>query len=220
MPCVANPGFHSSPPPTHPRLAPAAIAAAVADASGAPAPPAQQAAEFVASFTAEYGANGPRFLQQGWGQATATAHSQFKFLFVYLHSPEHEVGFGRRVPGISGQGWERGQVAGASAMKQCSDGRVDWTAPSPHLKPRLAPTHPAPETPQDTYAFCRNVLCAPEVLSHVEEQFVAWGGDVRRSDAFSVRRPLLLLVCRGLIAGAERSISAASAAPQNSPSLY
>lgn len=76
----------------HPRVAcTPAIAAAVAEAGAPPAAPAQQAAEFAASFTAAYGAAGPAWLQQGWSQATSAAHAQFKFLFAYLHSPEHEV---------------------------------------------------------------------------------------------------------------------------------
>ncbi|GBF99613.1 hypothetical protein Rsub_12292 [Raphidocelis subcapitata] len=105
-----------------------AIATAVAEVGGSPLDPAQQAAQFVAAFNAAYGERVPAFLEQGWSQATSAAHAQFKFLFVYLHSPDHE----------------------------------------------------------DTETFCRSVLCSPEVLSYVGEQFVAWGGDIRRADAFTL----------------------------------
>jgi FAS-associated factor 2 len=81
----------SSPSRAQPALLRAAIAAAVAEAGGPPPDPAQQAAQFVAAFREAYGERVPAFLQQGWSQATSVAHGQFKFLFVYLHSPEHEV---------------------------------------------------------------------------------------------------------------------------------
>ena len=40
---------------------------------------------------------------------------------------------------------------------------------------------------EDTARFCRETLCASEVVDHIGHNFVAWGGDVRRSDAFRVR---------------------------------
>ncbi|KAI8474966.1 MAG: hypothetical protein J3K34DRAFT_456563 [Monoraphidium minutum] len=92
------------------------------------ADPAQQAADFAAAFAAAFGGRGPEWLPVGWSQATTAAHAQFKFLFVYLHSPDHE----------------------------------------------------------DTDAFCRGVLCSPELLAYINEHFVAWGGDIRRPDAFTL----------------------------------
>lgn len=61
--------------------------------------------------------------------AAAEAHRQYKFLFVYLHSGQHEA----------------------------------------------------------TQRFCSETLCAPELVAHIGQHFVAWAGDVRRSDAFGVR---------------------------------
>lgn len=40
--------------------------------------------------------------------------------------------------------------------------------------------------PQDTDRFCADVLCAPEMVSYANQNFVAWGGDVRYADAFQV----------------------------------
>ena len=39
---------------------------------------------------------------------------------------------------------------------------------------------------QDTDQFCRNILCSPELIDLVQQQFVCWGGDVRCSDAYAV----------------------------------
>lgn len=68
----------------------------------------------------------PDFRECSHRDALREAQDQLKFLFVYLHSPDHA----------------------------------------------------------DAPRFCRDVLCDPRVRSLVDERFVAWGGDVRRSDAF------------------------------------
>ena len=39
---------------------------------------------------------------------------------------------------------------------------------------------------QDADAFCRGVLCAPDFADFANNEFVCWGGDVTRSDAFSL----------------------------------
>ena len=65
-------------------------------------------------------------------EAALAAHRQYRFLLVYLHSPEHE----------------------------------------------------------DTARFCADTLCDAALTEHVDRNYVAWGGDVRRTDAFTVR-PLL-----------------------------
>lgn len=39
-----------------------------------------------------YGETCPDFLETSWQDAAVQAHRQYKFLFVYLHSPDHEVG--------------------------------------------------------------------------------------------------------------------------------
>lgn len=98
--------------------------AATAEPPDAPA----QAHEFVADFKAQYGDAHPAWLEESWRQAASLAHQQFKFLFAFLHSPEHE----------------------------------------------------------DSEGFVREVLCAPSIVSYVGETFVAWGGDVRRPDAFGL----------------------------------
>jgi hypothetical protein len=41
---------------------------------------------------AAYGDRHPRFQEASWHTASQTAGSDHRFLFVYLHSPEHEVG--------------------------------------------------------------------------------------------------------------------------------
>lgn len=51
---------------------------------------ATQAAQFISAFTAQYGDTHPAWVATGWREAAAAAHAEFKFLFVYLHSPEHE----------------------------------------------------------------------------------------------------------------------------------
>lgn len=49
-----------------------------------------QATQFIAAFSAQYGDTHPAWLATSWREAAAAAHADFKFLFVYLHSPEHE----------------------------------------------------------------------------------------------------------------------------------
>ncbi|GIM16288.1 hypothetical protein Vretimale_18946 [Volvox reticuliferus] len=52
--------------------------------------PTGQATNFVAAFKAAYGDRHPRWQESGWRVACQQARREFKFLFVYLHSPEHE----------------------------------------------------------------------------------------------------------------------------------
>jgi len=61
-------------------------------------------------------------------EAALAAHRQYRFLLVYLHSPEHE----------------------------------------------------------DTARFCAETLCDAALTEHVDRNYVAWGGDIRRTDAFRV----------------------------------
>ncbi|EFJ40523.1 hypothetical protein VOLCADRAFT_99643 [Volvox carteri f. nagariensis] len=68
----------------------AATIAAGTGASGEELDPAGQAAAFVASFKASYGDRHPRWQESGWRVACQQARREFKFLLVYLHSPEHE----------------------------------------------------------------------------------------------------------------------------------
>ena len=53
--------------------------------------PVEAAEAFKQSFVKEFGENGPQWVTVGWQEATARAHGQYKFLFVYLHSNYHQV---------------------------------------------------------------------------------------------------------------------------------
>ena len=56
--------------------------------------PPQSAATFKQMLQQRYGANCPDFLETSWQDAAVQAHRQYKFLFVYLHSTDHEVTHG------------------------------------------------------------------------------------------------------------------------------
>ena len=43
---------------------------------------------------------------------------------------------------------------------------------------------------QDTDAFCRGTLCAPDLVEYVNATFLCWGGDLRHSDAFRLSTSL------------------------------
>lgn len=90
--------------------------------------PIRQAREFLLGFEDLYGSNHPEFFENGWKEAAAQAHRDCKFLWVYIHSPDHE----------------------------------------------------------DSEGFCRDVLCSAEVIQFLNSKFLCWGGDVRRSQAFSL----------------------------------
>lgn len=48
---------------------------------------------------------------------------------------------------------------------------------------------------QDTDQFCHQTLCDPTFVHYVSENFLCWGGDVRKTDAFTVsllKLPVLL----------------------------
>ncbi len=53
--------------------------------------PVEAAEAFKQSFVKEFGENGPQWVTVGWQEATARAHGQYRFLFVYLHSHYHQV---------------------------------------------------------------------------------------------------------------------------------
>ena len=59
--------------------------------TGATNDPQADAAAFARTFAAEYSEGGPRWLECTWQTALTRAHNQFKFLFVYLHSPQHQA---------------------------------------------------------------------------------------------------------------------------------
>ena len=39
---------------------------------------------------------------------------------------------------------------------------------------------------QDSERFCRNTLCNGELARYVNDNFICWGGDIRRSEPFKV----------------------------------
>eukprot|EP00775_Hariotina_reticulata_P005536 gene5536-5772_t len=59
-------------------------------AAAEPPDAAAQAHQFAAAFAAKYGDRHPNWTEDSWRNAAVIAHQQYKFLFVYLHSPEHE----------------------------------------------------------------------------------------------------------------------------------
>lgn len=76
--------------PMPPQPAHAGMVAALLSSNPPPLPE-EQAQQFIQEFKRAYGDVHPRFVASGWRQATAAAFSEYKFLFVYIHSPEHEV---------------------------------------------------------------------------------------------------------------------------------
>lgn len=87
---------------------------------------------FLQKFEEEYGEYHPTFQMTSFMDALRTAGQQFKFLFVYLHSPDH----------------------------------------------------------LNTPGFCERTLCSEPVVQFVNENFVAWGGDVRTSEGFQMSNSL------------------------------
>jgi FAS-associated factor 2 len=73
------------------------VAGAVRSLLALAAPPSQdgaeQAAAFAAAFAAQHGSLAPvvAWTAASWRDAALAAHRQFKFLFVLLHSPEHDA---------------------------------------------------------------------------------------------------------------------------------
>lgn len=71
-------------------LALAGFVGSLLAAAAEPPDAAAQAHQFAAAFTAKYGNRHPNWTEDSWLNAAVVAHQQYKFLFVYLHSPEHE----------------------------------------------------------------------------------------------------------------------------------
>ncbi|KAJ4840917.1 hypothetical protein Tsubulata_001113 [Turnera subulata] len=92
----------------------------------------REAMEFVAEFEREYGSSGPGFVGEGFMEALQRSRSEYKLLFVYLHSPDH------------------------------------------------------PDTP----GFCQRTLCSQLLSAFVNENFVAWGGSIRKSEGFKMSSSL------------------------------
>ncbi|CAM8995938.1 unnamed protein product [Rhodiola kirilowii] len=60
-----------------------------ADSSARLLPAVSEAADFVAAFEREYGSTRPAFLAESFMDALQRSRTEFKLLFVYLHSPDH-----------------------------------------------------------------------------------------------------------------------------------
>lgn len=85
-----------------------------------------------------------------------------------FHPPVPSAGHGRVLPG-SGQPLPRHLDPNPETFTN--------TTSAPDTNPRHV---------QDTDAFCRGVLCSPELVELASQQFVCWGGDMCRSDAHTV----------------------------------
>jgi len=68
----------------------AGIVGSLLAAAAEPPEAAAQAGQFAAAFAAKYGNGHPNWIEDSWRNAAVIAHQQYKFLLVYLHSPEHE----------------------------------------------------------------------------------------------------------------------------------
>lgn len=55
-----------------------------------PVDPTDAAVAFASEFVAKYGSGGPDWILSGWRDALSRAHSEGRFLFVYLHAPSHQ----------------------------------------------------------------------------------------------------------------------------------
>lgn len=53
--------------------------------------PSRECEDFVRSFNGKYGEVRPNFVELEWREAALQANRESKFLFVYIHSPEHQV---------------------------------------------------------------------------------------------------------------------------------
>lgn len=91
-----------------------------------------EAHDFIRNFEREYGEIHPVFQTTSFMEALRRAGEEYKFLFLYLHSPEHA----------------------------------------------------------NTPFFCERTLCSEAVVRFVNDNFLAWGGDVRTSEGFQMSNSL------------------------------
>lgn len=91
-----------------------------------------EALDFVRSFEREYGDYHPAFETTSFMDALRRARDQYKFLFVYLHSPDHE----------------------------------------------------------NTPPFVEQTLCSELVVQFLNENFIAWGGNIRASEGYRMSNSL------------------------------
>ena len=82
--------------------------------------PAGAAAAFSREFSTRYGDTRPRWVHTGWQEAARQAHAEFKFLFVYLHAPNHQA----RASAAAGEG--RSAVLGAHSGCSKEHSTVTW----------------------------------------------------------------------------------------------
>jgi FAS-associated factor 2 len=87
-----------------------------------------EAEDFLRKFEQDFGDVHPNFQMTSFMDALRLAGQQFKFLFVYLHSPEHA----------------------------------------------------------NTPSFCVDTLCSEPVVQFVNENFIAWGGNVHSSEGYQM----------------------------------
>jgi FAS-associated factor 2 len=143
--------------------------------------PSRQAAEFAAAFAERY-LTGEREGEGGDGAAAAAA-----------------------ARAASGGGDETAATAttgGSSCPAWVASG---WrsSATAAHRDYRLLLAYLHSPRHQDTDAFCRRVLCSSAFADYANAEFLCWGGDVSRSDAFGLalrlgvtRYPAVALLAR------------------------
>ena len=54
--------------------------------------PQEAAVRFKEAYDFLYGQQGPEWQESSWEESSRQAHQQLKFLFIYLHAPNHKVG--------------------------------------------------------------------------------------------------------------------------------
>lgn len=160
--------------------------------------PPQSAATFKQMLQQRYGASCPDFLETSWQDAAVQTHRQHKFLFIYLHSPDHEV---CSAP-------DQLQTVDLRQSKYTSDmSALTCTEHCKRVQARLLHwqlhglmsnmmfaellsynrrCHKLVLCMQDTDQFCRQTLCDPDFVQYVNSTFLCWGGDIRKSDPFIV----------------------------------
>ena len=151
-----------------------------------PVDPTEGAEAFKQAFVKEYGENGPHWLTTGWQEATARAHGQYKFLFVYLHSRYHQVlllnTFIERHMALANFSKSGTLLPGGHSWNEASYSRDSDI----FLIARFLWLTVARFIAQDTEVFCQQTLCNNELAQYLNSTFVCWGGDLRYPDAYKL----------------------------------
>jgi hypothetical protein len=91
-------------------------------------------------------------------------------------------------------------VPSFSAVVACQELR-QWPGPLHQLLvPPTRCLHPS-SSMQSTEAFCRDVLCDPDLVDFVNAQLTSWGGDIRQPDPYGVSHRLSVRWCVAMTPG-------------------